>query len=61
MWLKQVVKTNKLAPTFTPVPHKVIERKGAELLVERLLETKTHYRSNVAHALKVVRQFKMFH
>lgn len=58
VWLKQVVQTNKLAPTFTPVAHKVIERKGAELLVENQA-TKTRYRRNISHALKIVRHIHL--
>lgn len=54
VWLKQVVPTNKLAPTFIPSAHMVIERKGAELLVENMA-TKAQYRRNVSHAVKVVR------
>lgn len=55
VWLKQVVQTNKLAPTFIPSAHKVVKRNGAELLVENMV-TKQRYRRNVSHALKVVRQ-----
>lgn len=53
VWLKNVVKKNKLTPTFDPVPHKVIGRKGAELIVENT-ESNVRYRRNVAHAIRVV-------
>lgn len=55
VWLKKLVKTNKLAPTFEPIPYKVIERKGAEILVEDS-ETNKRYRRNVSHAIMVPNQ-----
>lgn len=49
VWLKRLMKTNKLSPTFDPEPYVIIERMGSELLVEDP-ETKAKYRRNVAHA-----------
>lgn len=53
VWLKQVEKTNKLGPTFVPIPYKVIERKGSEVVVEGV-ESAVRYRRNVSHVVKVV-------
>lgn len=49
--IKRANKTNKLQSTFDPDVHKVIERKGAEILVQSN-SSKKHYRRNVAHAKK---------
>ncbi|XP_055306981.1 uncharacterized protein K02A2.6-like [Sitodiplosis mosellana] len=43
VWLKNLVKANKLTATFEPVAFKVISRSGSELLIENL-ETKMQYR-----------------
>lgn len=51
--LKKMVRANKLAPIFEPIPHEVIERKGGELVVKNT-ESNVRYRRNVSHALKVV-------
>lgn len=53
VWLKRMMKSNKLSPTFDPVPFVIIERTGAEILVENP-ETKTRYRRNVSHATRAV-------
>lgn len=53
VWLKQFEKTNKLTPTFIPIPHKVIEKKGSELVVEGV-DSSVRYRRNVAHVVKAV-------
>lgn len=55
VWLKRMVKSNKLASTFDPVTHKVVERRGAELIVENM-ETNKRYRRNAAHAVLVPSQ-----
>lgn len=46
-----MIKTNKLAPKFEPVPHKVVEKKGAELIIENE-ESNAKYRRNVSHVVK---------
>ena len=51
VWLKKMLKTNKLAPRFDPQAHTVIEKKGAEVIVEDD-NTGVRYRRNVAHAIK---------
>lgn len=48
VWLKRLIKTNKLSPAFDTEPFKVIERNGSELLVENM-SSKAQYRRNVAH------------
>lgn len=53
VWLKKMVRPNKLAPMFEPVSHEVIEKKGSELIVENP-ESNVRYRRNVSHALKAV-------
>lgn len=50
VWLKNIIKTNKLMAPFEPVTFKVIGRSGSELLVENP-ETKARYRRNVAHVI----------
>ena len=53
VWLKKMVRPNKLAPMFEPVRHTVVEKKGAELVVENP-ESNARYRRNVSHALIAV-------
>lgn len=53
VWLKNITKKNNLTPTFEPIPHRVVEKKGAELIIENM-ESKVQYRRNVSHALKAV-------
>lgn len=55
VWLKNVVKTNKLAPVFEPTPFKVMDRRGTEIIV-RNEETNAQYRRNVSHAIKAPSQ-----
>lgn len=54
VWLKKLIRPNKLAPIFDPVPHTVIEKKGNELVVVNPASN-TRYRRNVSHAIKAVR------
>lgn len=51
VWLKKMSRPNKLAPTFDPVPHTVVEKKGNELIVVNPA-TNARYRRNVSHAIK---------
>lgn len=58
VWLKQVVKRNKLTPNFEPVSHKVVDRKGSELIVENM-DSHAQYRRNVAHKIRAVRMISI--
>lgn len=53
VWLKKMSRPNKLAPTFDPVPHTVVEKKGNELIVLNPA-TNARYRRSVSHAIKAV-------
>lgn len=53
VWLKKLIRPNKLAPIFDPVAHKVVEKNGNELVVENSASG-VRYRRNVSHALKAV-------
>lgn len=53
VWLKKLIRPNKLAPIFEPVPYQVVEKKGNELIVENPA-SKVRYRRNVSHARKAV-------
>lgn len=55
VWLKKMIRPNKLAPIFDPVPHTVVEKKGNELIVVNPA-TNARYRRNVSHAIKAVSQ-----
>lgn len=50
--VKQLIKPNKLAPTFNPTVHKVLKRKGPDVTIQST-ETNSTYRRNVAHLKKV--------
>lgn len=53
VWQKKMIKTNKLAPMFEPVPHKVIEKNGAEVTIENP-DSNARYKRNVSHVIKAV-------
>lgn len=50
--VKRSIKTNKLASTFEPTVHKVINRTGSEAVIEAE-DTGKRYRRNVAHLKKI--------
>lgn len=53
VWLKNLVKTNKLTAPFEPNAFKVINRSGSELFVENP-ETKVQYRRHITHVILAV-------
>lgn len=57
--VKKAAKTNKLTPNFDPEPMTVIERKGAEAVVQSE-ETGKTYRRNVAHLKRTHNKPKRF-
>lgn len=55
VWLKRLINTNKLSPTFEPIDYKVISRSSSELLVENV-STGVQYRRHITHVKRAVRK-----
>lgn len=51
--IKNIIKKNKLTPTFNPQEHEVVRRKGTRLHLKNL-ETGVVYQRHINHAKKVV-------
>lgn len=58
VYVKNVIKENKLTPSFDPTTHKVVEKKGNDMTVENT-ETGHRVRRNVVHLKKVEGEWKV--
>lgn len=58
VYVKNLVKDNKLTPNFNPVPHTVVGTKGSEINV-RNDETGQEFRRNIIHLKKVEGEWKV--
>lgn len=58
VYVKNLIKENKLAPEFNPTPHTVVSAEGSDINI-RNDETGQEYRRNIVHLKKVEGQWKV--
>lgn len=58
LYQKNLIKANKIAPEFNPVPHTVVSKKGGDVVI-RENESGQEYRRNILHLKKVEGQWKV--